>query len=85
MKDLKEFNPVITAECVLSNKFIDENTFKCWTSYTLQKRDHITCDIERRKKKGLKYGIKVPETAVEARRFDREMVILPGRMQRLRR
>ena len=74
LKDIKESNPVSTAEYALSNDLMDEPAFKWWAAYTLKKRDHIICAIVRRKKKGLKYGIKVPETVAEAYRLDNENV-----------
>ena len=74
LKDIKESNPVSTAEYALSNDLMDEPAFKWWAAYTLKKRDHIICAIVRRKKKGLKYGIKVPETVAEAYRLDTENV-----------
>ena len=72
LEDLKESNPITTAEYALSNKLMDESTFKWWVAYTLKKSDHVICAIVRRKKKGLKHDIKVPETAVEAYFLDKE-------------
>ena len=74
MKDIKESNPVSTAEYALSNDLMDEPAFKWWAAYTLKKRDHIICAIVRRKKKILKYGIKVPDTVTDAYRLDTENV-----------
>ena len=53
---------------------MEEPAFKWWAAYTLKKRDHIICAIVRRKKKGLKYGIKVPGTVADAYRLDTENV-----------
>ena len=74
MKDIKESNPIATAEYALFNDLINEPAFKWWVAYTLKKRDHIICAIVRRKRKGLKYDIKVPDTVAEAYRLDTENV-----------
>ena len=72
MKDIKESNPITTAEYAQFNDLLEDPVFKWWVAYTLKKRDHIICAIVRRKKKDLKYGIKVPETVGEAYSLDTE-------------
>ena len=73
MKDVKEFNPTTTAEYAQSNDLMDEPASKWWAVYTLKKRDHIICVIVKRKKKGMKYSIEVPETVAEAHRINNEI------------
>jgi hypothetical protein len=73
LKDLKEANPVETAEYAASHSLSSLPAFSWWVPYTLKKRDRIISAVKARFiKKDFKYGIRVPSTIAEALRFDKE-------------
>ena len=78
LKGIKESNLITTEKYALSNDLLEEPVFRWWAAYTLKKRDHIICVIVRRKKKGLKYGIKVPETVTEELNVPISISSVPG-------
>jgi hypothetical protein len=73
LKDMKEANPVETAEYAATHSLAKEPAFSWWVPYTLKKRDFIISAVKARfVRKDYKYGIKVPNTIAEARRLDKE-------------
>jgi hypothetical protein len=73
LKDLKEANPIETAEYATSHSLSSLPAFSWWVPYTLKKRDCIISAVKARFiKKDFKFGIRVPSTIAEALRFDKE-------------
>ena len=73
LKLLKETNPVDVAEFAEAKGISEEPAFAYWVPYTLRRRDRIISAVNSRvRKQNVKYGIKVPTTIDEAKRFDRE-------------
>uniref|UniRef100_A0A7S2SEL1 Chromo domain-containing protein n=1 Tax=Eucampia antarctica TaxID=49252 RepID=A0A7S2SEL1_9STRA len=72
LKDLKESNPVETAEFAMAKGIADEATFTWWVSYTLKKRYVIICKVQARFRKTThKYGVELPSSIESAKRLDR--------------
>ena len=58
IKDMKESNPVETADFSKAHNIDDELMFVWWVPYTLRKRDVIICKIKYRiRKTNRKYGV----------------------------
>jgi hypothetical protein len=73
LKNLKEANPVETAEYAIAHSLASEPAFSWWVSHTLKKRDRIISAVKARFiRKDYKFGIKVPNTIAEARLLDKE-------------
>jgi hypothetical protein len=73
LKDLKEANPIETAEYAVSHSLTAEPAFSWWVSYTIKKRDRIIKAVRAHfVQKEYKYGLKVPYTIAEGRQLDRE-------------
>ena len=73
LKDMKESNPVETAEFAKAKGLQTQPAFKWWVSYTLKKRDAIISKVQARVRRVThKYGIKVPRTIKQAYEFDKE-------------
>ena len=73
MKVLKESNPIKVAEYVTACGIADEPAFAWWVPFTLKKRDRIVASVNTRvRRRGSKFGIKVPTSIDEAKAFDRE-------------
>jgi hypothetical protein len=73
LKNLKEANPIKTAEYAVAHSISHEPAFLWWVSHTLKKRDRIISAVRARfVRKDFKFGIKVPNTITEARRYDQE-------------
>ena len=71
-KDLKQSNPVETAEYACLHQIDDQPMFAWWVNYVLKKRDSIVMKIKnRRTKKNMKFGIVVPSTVEEALVLDK--------------
>jgi hypothetical protein len=71
LKDLKEANPIETAEYALAHSLDSAPAFSWWVSHTLKKRDRIISAVRARfVRKEYKFGIKVPNTIAEARLLD---------------
>jgi hypothetical protein len=71
LADIKESNPVETAEYAVGNKLANEPAFKWWVPYTIKKRDRIIAKIKTRYlRKEQKFGIELPKTVNEALRLD---------------
>jgi hypothetical protein len=73
LKDLKEANPIETAEYAVVHSLSHEPAFSWWVKHTLKKRDTINAAVRARfVRKDFKFGIQVPNTIAEARRLDAE-------------
>jgi hypothetical protein len=73
LKDLKEANPIETAEYAVAHSLTSFPAFSWWVSYTIKKRDRIISAVKARfVKRDIKFGIKVPNTIAEARQLNRE-------------
>jgi len=73
LTDLKEANPIKTAEYAVSKGSIEESAFNWWVLYTLKKCDFIISTIRARFiQQDYKFGIKVPANIKEAQALDLE-------------
>lgn len=71
LKDMKESNPVETAEFATSRGIDNEAAFAWWVPYTLRKRDFIISSVKSRvRKSNQKYGIKIPTSIKNAHELD---------------
>jgi len=71
LKDIKESNPVETAEYAVNNKIAEEPAFAWWTRQVLRKRDRIIKKVKTRYwKKTHKFGIELPKSVAEALAID---------------
>ena len=73
LKDMKNAYPVQTAEYAVQARVSEEPAFAWWAPYVLKKRNRI---IGKAKSKYWlrthKFGIKIPKTVEQARKFDKE-------------
>jgi hypothetical protein len=68
LKDLKEANPIETAEYAVAYSLSSLPAFSWWVTYTLKKRDRIISAVKARFiQKYFKFGIKVPDRVAGAR------------------
>ena len=73
LKDLKDSNPIETAEYAVANQIDQEPAFNWWVPYTLKKRDRIIKTARARLvKKNEKFGIEIPSTVKRALEIDAE-------------
>ena len=73
MKDLKESYPVQLAEYAVQARIAEEPAFGWWVPHTLKKRNRIIAKVRSKYwVRTHKFGIKVPKTIAEARKFDAE-------------
>ena len=71
LRDIKESNPVETAEFAVARGLQDEPTFSCWVPYTLRKRDQIIAAVNSRVRKLThKYGVEMPTSIEHANERD---------------
>jgi hypothetical protein len=71
LKDLKESNPVETAEFAKARGIDSEPAFAWWVPYTLRKRDIILSKVKARIRKTThKYGIEIPTSVEHAYKLD---------------
>jgi hypothetical protein len=72
LADVKESNPIETAEYAFARGIIDEPAFAWWVDYTLKKRARIISAVKKRVvKKTHKFGIRVPNNVDEAHALDK--------------
>ena len=72
LSDVKESNPIETAEYSFARGINDEPAFTWWVNYTLKKRDRIISAVKKRViKKSHKSGIRVPNNVAEAHALDK--------------
>jgi hypothetical protein len=73
LKDMKEAYPIQTAEYAVQARIAEEPAFAWWVSYTLKKRNRVIAKVKSKYWiRTHKFGIKIPKTVEEARRFDAE-------------
>ena len=73
LKDLKESNPVQTAEYAVAAKIAMEPAFAWWVLHTLKKRNRIISKVKSKYwLRTHKFGIWIPKLVKEAKRFDQE-------------
>lgn len=73
LKELKEANPVETAEYAIANGIQDEAVYIWWVPYIICKQDLIIAAVNKRVcQTNYKYGHKVPRSVKEALQFDKE-------------
>jgi hypothetical protein len=73
LKDLKESNPVETAEYAVANQISDEPAFAWWVRKVLRRRDRIIKKVKSRYwKRTHKFGIEMPKSVAEALKVDRD-------------
>ena len=73
LKIMKEAVPVQVAEYAMRHGIASEPAFSWWVPYTLKKKDVIISAVnERVRKTNHKYGIRIPQSIVEAYRCDKE-------------
>jgi len=73
LKDMKECYPVQTAEYAVLAQVNEEPAFAWWVPFTLKKRNSIIAKVKSKYwERSTKFGIKIPKSAAEAKRFDQE-------------
>ena len=73
LKDLKESYPVQTAEYAVATKIAMEPAFAWWVPHTLKKRNRIISKVKSKYwLRAHKFGIQIPKSVKEAKRFDQE-------------
>jgi hypothetical protein len=73
LKDMKEANPIETAEYAAAKGISNKPAFNWWAKYTLKKRDFIVSAVRARfTRRDYKFGIRVPNNIQEARALDKE-------------
>ena len=71
LKDLKDSNPIETAEYAVSNKIAEEPAFAWWVRAFLRRRDRIIKKVKSRYwKRTHKYGVELPHSIEEALAVD---------------
>ena len=73
LKDVKESNPIETAEYAVANRIADEPAFVWWVRDVLRRRDRIIGKLKTRKvwQETMKFGIELPRTVKGALEIDR--------------
>ena len=73
LKELKESNPVETAEYAVANKIDHEPAFAWWVKDVLRRRDRLIKSVKARSSKVTnKFGIEIPNTVREALELDKK-------------
>jgi hypothetical protein len=76
LADLKESDPIETAEYAVTKGLVHEPAFNWWVSHVLKKRDQIISLVRKRTTRYLKrthkFGIEIPKTVKEALALDRK-------------
>ena len=73
LKDMKESYPVQTAEYAVTAKISMEPAFAWWAPWVLKKRNRIIAKVKSKYwVRTHKFGIKIPKSVEEAKRFDDE-------------
>jgi hypothetical protein len=73
LKDIKEANPIETAEYAVAKGISEEPAFNWWVQHTIKKRDAIISAVKVRFIwRDYKFGLKVPNSIAAARELDRE-------------
>ncbi len=73
LADLKESNPLETAEYAVANKLISEPAFAWWVPYTINKKGRILSRVATRyERRNQKFGITLPKSVKHALDLDQE-------------
>ena len=73
LSQIKESNPIETAEYSISQGIHKEPAFNWWVSHVIRKRDRlINKVVHRTRKANMKFGIVIPNTVDDAYRLDAE-------------
>lgn len=73
LKDVKDSYPIELAEYARDKDLLDEPAFAWWARYTLKKRTSVLAKVKTKYwERATKYGIKIPKSVAEAKRFDEE-------------
>ena len=73
LSDMKEANPIETAEYAVKANIDKEPTFAWWVQHVLKKRERFIKQVQHRvPRKAIKFGVKVPASVKEALLFDKE-------------
>lgn len=73
LKDIKESNPVQVAEYAVQARISQEPAFAWWCPWVLKKRNRIISKVKSKYWiRTHKFGIKIPKSVEEAKRFDEE-------------
>ena len=73
LRDIKESNPIETAEYATRANISDEPAFAWWVGPTLKRRNKVIKQVQHRLlKKSIKFGIKVPSSVEEALALDKD-------------
>ena len=79
LKELKESNPVETAEYAVANKIDQEPAFVWWVKDVLRRRDRLINKIKSRfVKRTHKFGTEIPNTVKDALELDKKMAMTSG-------
>jgi hypothetical protein len=71
LKDLKDSNPLETAEYAVANRIADEPAFVYWVRHVLRKRDRFIKKVKTRYwKRTHKFGIEMPKSVKDALAID---------------
>ena len=72
LKEVKETNPVDLAQYGKDNHLIDEPAFAWWAPHILKKQSRLIKNtISRHKRRGYKFGIRIPTSVEEALELDK--------------
>ena len=73
MCEIRNANPVETAEYVVASKIDDDPTFKWWVSKTLKKRQAIVLKVKSRYWRTMhKFEVQLPHSVEEAYQIDEQ-------------
>jgi hypothetical protein len=74
LKDLKESNPIETAEYAIANQILDKPAFAWWVRKVLRRQDRSIKKVKSRYwKRTHKFRIEMPKSVLEALKIDRDM------------
>ena len=71
LKDIKECNPIEVSEYAISNNLEVEPAFAWWTKTAIKRRNVMVSKVNRRIRKNMKFGVKLPKNYQEAKILDR--------------
>ena len=73
LKDVKESNPLETAEYAEAHGLTPQPAFNWWVPMVMRKKNRIIKAVRHRLvRKNMKFGIKIPRSVDEAKKFDQE-------------
>ena len=73
LKDMKDSDPLATAEYAVNNKLVEHPAFAWWVPHVIRKKDRIIKAAKARHfRTNQKYGIEIPKTVERAMELDKE-------------